>query len=90
MVAGQTLHLRTRHTFELDTSGMPESRIEVYDPDDKRYLNQSRTITGTSPAACYSVTVPYSRIEITAAKAPGVIRIRVGDRDNWRDRLTNC
>ena len=72
MAAGQTLYLKNRHSFELDTSGMPESQVEVYDPDDRRHLNQSRTITGTDPAACYRLTVPYSRIEITAAKAPGM------------------
>lgn len=90
LIAGQTFHIRTRHVFEYDTSGLPEARIDVYDPDDRRYLNLTRTEYAATPSPCFRLTDPYSRIEITALKFPGFVRIRVGEPVNWKDKLTNC
>lgn len=87
MVVRQTLHFRSRHVFELDTSGMPEAKLDVYDGDDRRYLDQTRTIYAID---CFTVRVPWSRLEVTALKGPGVIRVCVGGPVNWKDKLTNC
>jgi hypothetical protein len=81
MVQGPVLHFRSRYRFELDTSGMPEAKVDVYDGDDRRYYRAGD---------CFVLGVPWSRIEIAAIKGPGVIRVRVGEPVNWKDKLTSC
>lgn len=48
----------------------------MFDPNGKKYPDETKTLVAGGPDRDPTITKPYSGVEITATKGSGMVRIR--------------
>jgi len=81
--------LKVGYNAEFGLVDLPEARLDVFDPNGKKYPDETKTLVAGGPDCVEPITKPYSRAEITATRGSGMVRIRPKG-PTYTDRPNKC